>query len=57
MRLYGPTYDKLKARCAGRPVDAMIAQIVEKWLLGKPMHRSATNGKKTTQWKKELEAQ
>jgi hypothetical protein len=57
IRLYGPTYDKLKARCpAGRPVDAMISQIIEEWLLGKPMQRSETNGKKTTQWKAELGA-
>lgn len=36
VRLYGPTYDKLKARCAqGQTVDALISQVVEDWLLGK----------------------
>jgi hypothetical protein len=32
VRLYGPTYDKLRARCKGQTVDSLIAQIVEEWL-------------------------
>ena len=42
--------DKLKARCAGQTLGALISQIVEEWLVGKPMERYA-NGKKTKEWK------
>jgi hypothetical protein len=50
VHLWGPTYDKLRARCVGQTVNALIAQIVEEWLVGKPMERYA-NGKKTKEWK------
>jgi hypothetical protein len=54
IRLYGPTYDKLKARCKpGQQVGDLISQVVEEWLLGKPVQRHA-NGKKTEAWKAEL---
>jgi hypothetical protein len=33
VRLYGPTYDKLRERCGkGQTVDSLISQIVETWL-------------------------
>jgi hypothetical protein len=51
VHLWGPTYDKLKARCVGQTVNALIVQIVEEWLVGKPMERYPTNGKKTKEWK------
>jgi hypothetical protein len=54
VRLYGPTFDKVKARCRpGQQVGDLISQVVEEWLLGKPMQRHA-NGKKTEAWKAEL---
>lgn len=54
VRLYGPTYDKLRARCKqGQQVGDLISQVVEEWLLGKPVQRHA-NGKKTEAWKAEL---
>jgi hypothetical protein len=32
VRLYGPTFDKLKARCVSQTVDSLIGQIVEQWI-------------------------
>jgi hypothetical protein len=40
VRLYGPTFDKLKARCRpGQKVGDLMSEIVEEWILGKPVQR------------------
>ena len=32
VHLYGPTYEKLRARCVSQTVDSLIGQIVEEWI-------------------------
>jgi len=47
------TYDKLKARAAGKRVGDLIADIIEEWLTGVPVERYA-NGRKTREFKTAL---
>lgn len=53
--LWTETYDKLLDRAKGKPVSDFIVQIVEEYLLGKPVERYA-NGKKTHEWREAVKS-
>jgi hypothetical protein len=55
LRLWTETYDKLLDRAGGKPISDFIVQIVEEYLLGKPVERYA-NGKKTREWREAVKA-
>lgn len=55
LSLWTETYDKLLDRAEGMPVRDFIVQIVEEYLLGKPVARYA-NGKKKREWREAVKA-